>query len=102
MKILGNLLGVILLVGVGLYLYGMGSQIDNVEALCEAHPPGIDFSAVQRFAEAHRLESNGPFTDTDLDGKERYIYCATLTSCAHACAIETDLQIVTSAVYSVR
>lgn len=95
MKSLGNKIGLILIVGLGFYLYVMWQQSVAIETLCESHGVGATLGNGADLAEQHGVQLMGPIDIDDKPGTQRLIFCAPLTLCDVSCTLDVSDNVVT-------
>lgn len=88
MKSVVKLIGLLMAVGIGVYIYCFNGQISDIDEVCSLFPEGAapgDWKAIE---DRYSVKLMGPVEVSDNPGVERVIFCAHLTMCDASCNIE--------------
>ena len=83
-----KLFGLLILAGMGAYIYSIIDQAADVDAVCLHFPKGTPVGDLKTFEERYSVKLMGPFEVKDQPGTHRATFCATLTMCDTSCTIE--------------
>jgi hypothetical protein len=89
--------GLLLAMGVVVYVVLLLAQERAAEEVCAAHPPGTQVTDARNLPKSLLLSPRGPLTDPRRPSVERVIYCAALTMCDTSCSLEIENGVVIQA-----
>ena len=92
--------GILLVVGVGFYVYSLLSQSQAAADLCDNHPVGSALENLEELEGSHSLTAVGPIELQDAPGTTQVIFCAALTMCDTSCRLTVQNGQVTAADYT--
>ena len=100
MKTTGNVFGLLLILGVGFYVYSLRTQSRDVAELCSVYPEGASVTNLAEIAGGYSGRLMGPFKLEDKPGTEAFIFCSPLTMCDVSCSLEIKDGVVIKSAYS--
>jgi len=83
-----KVIGLLLVFGIGFYVYSIFQQVNEVAEVCSVLSAGTPVGKMKELKTHYSLELRGPFELKDKPGTLVYIYCSDLTMCETSCSIE--------------
>jgi hypothetical protein len=80
--------GLLMVMGIGAYVYSINDQISDVEEVCSLFPEGAVVGDLKAIENSYSVKLMGPFGVKDKPGTQQAIYCAVLTMCDTSCSVE--------------
>jgi hypothetical protein len=90
-----RVVGILIVLGVGYYVYSMHAQSRDVEELCSTYVKGTRADEILEVAQDYSGQLMGPIESTNKDDTYSFIYCAPVTMCDVSCSIEVEDGVVT-------
>jgi hypothetical protein len=75
-----RVVGILIVLGVGYYVYSMHAQSRDVEELCSTYVKGTRADEILEVAQDYSGQLMGPIESTNKDDTYSFIYCAPVTS----------------------
>jgi hypothetical protein len=86
--------------GIGLYVYSINKQIDDIENICSLYPVNAPSRGISDIATKYSVKYMGSFEVEENTGIMRATFCAPLTMCDTSCSLEyKDNKIIKSTVH---
>ncbi len=95
-----KLIGLLIVFGIGFYIYSLSAQQRAAADLCEQNPAGSRIVSLTKLERSYGLKLMGPMDIKDKPGTQRAIFCAALTMCDTSCTLEIQDGRVTRSDYS--
>ena len=88
--------GLLLITGIGFYIFSIYNQISDVAEVCALLTPGSTVEKLKEIESNYSLKLRGPFELNNKPGELHAIFCSELTLCETACSIEIKNDIIIS------
>jgi len=95
-----KLIGFLILIGFGVYVYALLDQTQSVANLCDSYPAGSQIENLEKLEKSYGLKLIGPIDIGNKPGTQKAIFCAVLSMCDTSCTIEFQNGRVTHSNYS--
>jgi hypothetical protein len=82
--------GILLVVGVGFYVFSLRNQSQAAADLCDNHPVGSAVENLEELEGTSSLTPVGPIELHDAPGTTQVIFCAALTMCDTSCRLRVE------------
>ena len=99
MKRAGSVMGLLILFGIGYYVYSMWRQSKEIEELCASYFVGAEAENMRNTSLEFGVQLMGPYEIEKQPGVQKFIFCAPLSMCDVSCALEVKDGVVTSSDY---
>jgi hypothetical protein len=96
MKTLSTI-GLLIVIGIGAYIYSINKQISDIEVVCSLFPEEAAVGDLKEIENKYSVKLMGPFDLKDKPGTQQAIFCAVLTMCDTFCSVEFQNNRVTKA-----
>lgn len=83
-----SILGLVLVIGIGAYVYLLSDQVSNVGKVCSIFLKEAPVGNLKQIAMNYSLDLRGPITVKNKPDTQMAIFCAPLTLCDSSCNIE--------------
>lgn len=80
--------GLLIVVGIGAYVFAINDQISDVAQVCSLFPEGADLGDLNEIESNYSVKLMGPFDIQHKPGAQQAIFCAVLTMCDASCWVE--------------
>ncbi len=90
-----NIIGAFILGGIGLYIYSITKQIDDVKSVCSLYPVGAKAEGFEAIEKQYSVKYMGIFKERKDSETEQALFCATLTMCDTSCRLEFKNNVIT-------
>jgi hypothetical protein len=87
----------LIIIGIGAYIYSINKQISDTEVVCSLFPEGTAVGDLKEIENKYSVKLMGPFDLKDRPGTQQAIFCAVLTMCDTFCSVEFQNNRVTKA-----
>lgn len=87
--------GVLIVAGLGAYVYALNDQISDIREVCSLFAEGAPKGDLFEIETEYSVRLMGLSKVNDKPGTERAIFCATLTMCDTSCSVEIQNDRVT-------
>ncbi len=93
-------ISLLMVIGIGFYIYSLLSQVRGAADLCDSYPVGSQIENLEKLESVYGLTLMGPIEVKDKPGVQEAIFCAALTMCDTFCSLEIQNGRVTQSNYS--
>lgn len=94
-RTLNLIVGLLLVIGIGFYVFRFSNQIKSVRRVCDTFPVGSDISDFQEIVRDLPIKSGGPLESDD--NRQFYYACSPYSLCEISCDIKVKNNIVVEA-----
>ncbi len=94
-KELPVIVGLLIVLAIGFYVYSINKQISDVNEVCSLFPKGAKIGDLKEVEKRYSVRLRGPYEAKERPNSQFAIFCAHLTMCDAACMVEFKNGIVT-------